>query len=429
MRLVMNRVDDLKVLSNPMNRLPQVFLVALLALVGPNQVLAQTAEHVDGQWVVRSSQRLNADGISSLMVDRFTGTVQVKGTTGSSIVITDEIRFDRDSRSQAEREARRIAPEASRRGSVLIVSGRHSDTVDMREVVIEVPSGFNVELDSPAGNGIVRDMNGNVDIGTGAGNVFVENVGGTLKIRSGAGTVSVKGVRLETRIRTGGGQVRVENVQSRLNVVTGGGDVDLSAVEGDIDVTTGGGTVTLVNAGGNATIYTGGGDIEIRGLAGRANLSTSGGNIEMNDVRGSVEATTSGGDIEGNRLASTIHVETMAGDIDLRDTHAGVRARSEVGDISIYVAEDGLGPEDRIEVRASHGDVEMVLPAGIRASVVADAGANGEVEIEAGNWKLVESERRLGRDRSLRRIEFLLGGGGGNIVLESNWGDIEIRSR
>ncbi len=115
-------------------------------------------------------------------------------------------------------------------------------------VVVRVPSEYNVVFSNGAGNVEVFDVVGDVRGTTGAGNVTLENIEGRVEVSSGAGNLEVSGAIGAAEVNTGAGNIALYDLQGTVQAGTGAGNIDAVIVhqpEGHSRFGSGAGNVTV----------------------------------------------------------------------------------------------------------------------------------------------------------------------------------------
>jgi DUF4097 and DUF4098 domain-containing protein YvlB len=175
-------------------------------------------------------------------------------------------------------------------------------------------------------------------------------------------------------------------------------------VKGDVEARTVSGGVEVDGAGDHTVVESVSGDVRATRLAG---------DVRANSVSGEVELSDVGGDAEG---------ESVSGDVRIRNARSKV-ARAET--VSGEVAYEGtIDPAGRYDFHSHSGDVTLVLPAAVNASVSIGTFSGG---IESDFPLTLRPESESSRPRRARRLEFTIGSGGPRINAETFSGDVVIR--
>ncbi len=139
-------------------------------------------------------------------------------------------------------------------------------------------------------------------------------------------------------LQTSGGNIDVQKLVGAIQGGTSGGNLILKSIDGPVNLKTSGGNVLVENGQGSLRLKTSGGNMEIANFAGDADASTSGGNIVISNSKGKISAETSGGNIRAEVVGNFkgVNVETSGGDIDIKlpaDIKATLQAYSTGGDV------------------------------------------------------------------------------------------------
>ena len=200
------------------------------------------------------------------------------------------------------------------------------------EVVVELPTGSDVEVDALVGDIRADGQLGQTRVKTSAGHIRVDETG-TARLETQAGTVTVARATDRADILAGG-EVRITTVDGDLHVKNTNGRTSIGEVTGDVRVRSSNGDVTVDRARGQVAVKTANGDLRV-GEVGRGNveLATGYGGIDVGiaaDTAAWVDAQSGFGRVT-NALEATDH----PGD---EQATAEVRARTSFGDIVIHRA-------------------------------------------------------------------------------------------
>jgi len=292
------------------------------------------------------------------------------------------------------------------------------------QFVITVPSAFDL------------------DISTGAGEIATGDVAGRVSLVSQGGDISAG------RIMPPGPQgPRGERVVARI-VSEAGGHITLKDVGGDVDAYTGGGHIVAGNIDGNAKLVTGGGNIRAARIKGTANLQTAGGNIavgeagsyvgvhtaggqiDFGEVRGSVHAQTGGGGIRVMYVSGPMEVVTSGGSICLTRVANAIHAETGEGKITAWINPEASerGRNVRLpgpsQLASRTGDIAVFLPRNIAMTI--------EATIDSGDAGRIEADPSLPLNIQTRpdgpvRAMATLNGGGAPLKLHTAGGKIQLQ--
>jgi hypothetical protein len=276
---------------------------------------------------------------------------------------------------------------------------------------ISVPSQFNLDLETAAGNLYVRGK-----------------MTGTLSGETSGGNISLDDVEGKVDMHTSGGDVKTGNVLGDAVLNTSGGDIEVTSTSGELNVRTSGGDIRLGNIGRSLTASTSGGDVVIGDVGGEARVSSSGGTIRVGKVNGRVSLSTAGGDIELLGGSGTIKASTSGGDMRLHDLSGSVEARTAGGDIHGELIPSGKG---RSRLTTASGDIVLYVPESAKATIDARIRIQGRWRSERDEYKITsdfkaQSSEQDDNEREIR-TKFVLNGGGEEITLETVNSNITIK--
>lgn len=206
--------------------------------------------------------------------------------------------------------------------------------------------------------------------------------GGAIVIDHGVGTVRARDVEGDVELATRSGSVEVAGITGEVAVDTGSGHVTVSNVRGGLHVDTGSGHVTVTDA-----------------VSKKLHVDTGSGHVELDSVDGSsVYVDTGSGRVEGHGVS--------ADDLTI-DTGSG----------SVTLQLDRMGSGEFV-IDTGSGSIDLKLPPDASADVTADTGSGGIQFDLSGDYRM----RRVEDDE----VEFTIGGGDAELVLDTGSGAIRI---
>ncbi len=209
-----------------------ILLLASLMLVAVN---VRAADQVDIRDTVKKSFKVRPGGTLFLDVDH--GNVEVKSHFGSEVFIEVERTVQSDNRDEAKRILDRHDLSLEERSNDVYIESRYdreggfwsrmSSKTQMKvRVKVRVPSRYNVDFSTGAGNVAIGTITGQVLGRTGAGNIDVGAVDGQVDVASGSGNIDVRGALGGVKANTGAGNVRAKDVRGEVEINTGAGNVE-----------------------------------------------------------------------------------------------------------------------------------------------------------------------------------------------------------
>ena len=408
-------------------------LVFLLFVTLPFTGWAQQIQESDDGYTAVVNKTFSVAPGGTLDLEATNGSITVTGGDRSEVVVEETIRFEDASREETTEYLDENATSYEQTNNTVRIRGPKlngdswwgSDDDVQYSYRVEVPRRFSTRLQTSGGSLTITDLEGDVDGKTAGGSVTTERITGTVEVRTAGGSLALRGIDGQVQGRTAGGSIAVEDVTGPLNVRTAGGSIRISEVDDSVTAKTAGGSVQVERVDGAVEARTSGGDVTVRGVAQEVRAKTSGGDIELRDLGGPVTAQTSGGDIEGDNLRGAVDARTSAGDVELENVAAPITARTSVGDVEIEITATSFSTDPAVQLRTSHGDIELTLPptlpASIRAKVEGYGGMSGDEEIRSD----VPLTREGGNGEPLRATG-TMNGGGPTIELETSGGSIRI---
>lgn len=208
------------------------------------------------------------------------------------------------------------------------------------DIEVEVPSQYNVSVDTMGGEIAIKQVEGRFSGKTMGGEITLSNLKGDADLTTMGGDIDVTDSELDGSVHTMGGDVVLRNVGGSLKGSTMGGNV---REEGSTGSKTSSGK-------GEKRIHSMGGDLNLNSAPEGASLETMGGDIHITSAGDHVKATTMGGDIQVDAIDGWADLSTMGGDVTVRMVGDGTKGKRDV------------------EISSMAGDIELTLPANISAT-------------------------------------------------------------
>lgn len=159
-------------------------------------------------------------------------------------------------------------------------------------------------------------------------------------------------------LNTSGGSISVEDLEGEIRAETSGGSLNFGSILGPVHGKTSGGSISLHKSDGDVYVKTSGGSISMGDVNGNVEAHTSGGSISMERVKGSVEAETSGGSVHIDEVDGPLNASTSGGSMTAyitKQPDSDCSMKTSGGSITVY-----LPPDISVDVDAktSWGKVE-----------------------------------------------------------------------
>lgn len=202
----------------------------------------------------------------TLRVDNKVGRIEVRGADTDTVRISATVKTYGDSQSEASRRQDQVTVNMEQPSNAEVVitatypnslSEGRSPVVDL---VIEVPTEADVDLQTDVGEIVVRDLVGAAEIASNVGDVTVRELQGTLQLQTNVGSTTVQSFTMEGSSSVTGrvGDVTVELVGDpafTLDAETNVGDIDSEFdVDGERDNDIGPGDRLEGTVGDNPTM-------------------------------------------------------------------------------------------------------------------------------------------------------------------------------
>jgi DUF4097 and DUF4098 domain-containing protein YvlB len=382
----------------------------------------------------------------------------VQGAAGEVKVVLRKVVY-LGTEEKARAYADRIQIQARREGEALRISTNRAELERVASAEPEVgfethldvvvPPGTPVKLANEHGRVEVSDV-ARADITSSFDSVRVERVAGPVEIQSRHGDVHVGNVKGDVKVTGRHGDVVVEDVDGRVTLDaqhgevkasrTGGlvvsntnGEVAVETVRGDLEAHAQHGSVRATDVTGRATVETTFDGATLEKVGGDASVHSEHGAVVLIDVRGAVEARATFDDVTLTRIGGPATVVVSHGGLHARDLEKGAQVRVSGDEVELegfrgpveVIAERSavrLAPTGAIlaavKVTATHGAIELEIPAGSRIDVQATA-ERGEITTDVPGLNATEV--------GTGKLTASFGGGGSPVVLSTTHGDVHLR--
>ena len=230
---------------------------------------------VDSQGqIVRDEKRFSLDGVADLHLATFDGSIEIRGSERSEVIVEIEKRGPtREAvdalQVESSQKGNRIELEVKRpRTESFTGFGLHVST--SARLIVRVPKRANIVARTGDGSILIEGASGRLELRTGDGAIRASEVSGELVLNTGDGSVTVDRAEGRLALETGDGGVNVEGKLSVVKMHTGDGSIVYRAEPGaemaeDWEISTGDGSVSLyLPAGFNADLDAHTGDGSIR---------------------------------------------------------------------------------------------------------------------------------------------------------------------
>src|SRR5436309_15620292 len=304
-------------------------------------------------------------------------------------------------------------------------AARSADAQFWVQFEVAVPRGYNVEVNTEAGDITTADIGGTASLHTLGGNIKTGRIGAS----------ELHGLtwgRSVAKLETEGGHIKVLDVAGDLTAITGGGHINVGNIAGGASLRTGGGHIRAGQIGGRAELETVGGNITVARAGNFVSVRTGGGQIDFGEVRGSVHAQTGGGGIRVMYVSGPMELESSSGSICLTRVAGALQAATSGGTITAWINPDppAGGGNVRLagasQLASGNGDIIVFLPRNLAANIDAVVANGDERHIEADPELhfIVQTSNNL---TGPVHATVVLNGGGPPLKLRSTAGKIRLQ--
>lgn len=381
----------------------------------------------------RSGVLATKDGLTLKLTTDLGSVNIVQLDPGAAPVVRYAVHIETDARgSAAQRLLDVYSLKAKSNNSGVEIAGmlppqaaRSADAQFWVQFEVAVPRGYNVEVNTEAGDITTGDIGGTASVRTQGGNIKMGRIGG-------AGSRDASWGRSTAKLETEGGHIQVLDVLGNLTAFTAGGHINVGNISGDASLRTGGGHVRAGQIGGRAELETAGGNITVAHAGNFVSVRTGGGQIDFGEVRGSVHAQTGGGGIRVMYVSGPMELESSSGSICLTRVAGALQAATSGGTITAWINPDppSGGGNVRLagasQLASGNGDIVVFLPRNLAANIDATVANGGEHRIEADPALHLTIQPSPNGPGPIHAVA-VLNGGGAPLKLKTTAGKIRLQ--
>src|SRR6266700_1611925 len=381
----------------------------------------------------RSGVLATKDGLTLKLTTDLGSVNIVKLDPGAAPVVRYAVHIETDARgSAAQRLLDVYSLKARSNNSGVEIAGmlppqaaRSADAQFWVQFEVAVPRGYNVEVNTEAGDITTGDIGGTASVRTQGGNIKMGRIGG-------AGSRDASWGRSTAKLETEGGHIQVLDVLGNLTAFTAGGHINVGNISGDASLRTGGGHVRAGQIGGRAELETAGGNITVAHAGNFVSVRTGGGQIDFGEVRGSVHAQTGGGGIRVMYVSGPMELESSSGSICLTRVAGALQAATSGGTITAWINPDppSGGGNVRLagasQLASGNGDIIVFLPRNLAANIDATVANGDQRRIEADPALHLTMQVSANGSGPVHAMA-VLNGGGAPLKLRTTAGKIRLQ--
>ncbi len=381
----------------------------------------------------RSGVLATKDGLTLKLTTDLGSVNIVQLDPGAAPVVRYAVHIETDARGSAAQrlldvyslKAKSINSGVEIAGTLPPQAARSADAQFWVQFEVAVPRGYNVEVNTEAGDITTGDIGGTASVRTQGGNIKMGRIGG-------AGSRDASWGRSTAKLETEGGHIQVLDVLGNLTAFTAGGHINVGNISGDASLRTGGGHVRAGQIGGRAELETAGGNITVAHAGNFVSVRTGGGQIDFGEVRGSVHAQTGGGGIRVMYVSGPMELESSSGSICLTRVAGALQAATSGGTITAWINPDppSGGGNVRLagasQLASGNGDIVVFLPRNLAANIDATVANGGEHRIEADPALHLTIQPSPNGPGPIHAVA-VLNGGGAPLKLKTTAGKIRLQ--
>jgi len=421
----------LALLLSPLLRVPAIFAAAASEpSIEPRQPADPGSQHAS---IVRTGVLSTRDGLTLRLTTDLGSVNIVQLDAGAAPVVRYTVHIETDARGPAAQQlldsySLKAKPGYSGveiTGTLPPPSARSSEAQFWVQFEVAVPRGYNIEVNTEAGDITTADIGGTASLHTQGGNIKTGRIGTT-------GVRDASWGHTAAKLETEGGHIQVLDVAGDLTAFTGGGHINVGNIAGDASLRTGGGHIRAGQIGGRADLDTVGGNITVAHAGSFVSVRTGGGQIDFGEVRGSVHAQTGGGGIRMMYVSGPIELESSSGSICLTRVAGALQAATSGGTITAWINPDAPSGGGNVhlggpsQLASGNGDIIVFLPRNLAANIDATVTNGSERYIEADPALHLILQTSANGPGSIHAMA-VLNGGGAPLKLKTTGGKIRLR--
>jgi DUF4097 and DUF4098 domain-containing protein YvlB len=341
-----------------------------------------------------AEERFDPGASAGVVIVSTGGSVKIRGGEGTEIEVRLEKRVHHVSESEASAIAGGVKLDFDASGPLArlaVVLPEGNTPVDC-DLDVRLPKGVSVAIENRRGPVSAFDMDGSVRIETAHAEIEAENLSGGLKATTRHGGIRVTGIAGTVELVTRGGAIVAEDVQGDLQAETSHGRLLVEDVTGGAALENRHAAVQASRIGGELRVTAQHSDVSIETAGASVSVSNSHGSIFVRGVRGALTIEATNAPIQARDVSGDVQIADRDETVTLVGVRGSVRVRSPMSQVTVEEV-DGA-----VEIENSHDDVTVAA----FGSTLSVRSTHAEVKV---------STARLG----------------GNVSLQTTYGDVELR--
>jgi len=392
--------------------------------------------NISSQLEESKTLKVDVEKPLTLKVNSAAGDVTVTGGDVKTVQVKAVKTAYDSSQARADEEVKTVKYTIEQDGNSITLkyelpkSTNFSNNINTVDFIVTVPIETTLTVDTGFGKVNVSGVKGDADLTNDFGDITVENIEGALSVQTNSGAVEAASVKAGDK---------------NISLNSDFGDITLEKANGaNIILDTNSGKVTLkdVNAIGDLTIKPDFGDIKYEnGSVASIDIEAKSGKVTLNKVKISklVKVNDDFGDINLTQVAAVSYdLHTNSGAITVDGAKGSLKASTDFGNIEVTNAQEvtldlvtksgnvdftGTLADAPHIVSSDFGNVTLVIPA--------DSKINVDLKTDFGKIKseipITVTITESSNDSS-EQINGTLNGGGGQLTVRTNSGNININA-
>jgi hypothetical protein len=460
------------------NILFSAFMIAAVLLVPANIANAATVETF--------SQTVAAAAGGSVVIEKFSGDISIKGTSKNELSVSVELQVKNGSDKLAQEfidssslEVTKTSngytvkfdtpmlsddttvPEAFVRNFKTLFRGGTWQISSSQKMVLRLPSEYSVTAKNSYGDLKMDDVFGTHNLRNSSGEIHVTNCGGRLlaqnsyalaavsnfdgsiDIHSSSGEIKAINIDGDAQLANSYRAVTFENIDGDCVVKSSSAPVRGQHVGGDCEIKTSYKKVDISDVKGDLTIHASSADVTAHHIAGLTYIESSynpvvvdsiGGRLTVTSSSAPVTATRIGGDTEIRTSYKPIKIKDVNGSLVVEGSSCSVEALSINGDVSLSATYHDIiakNIEGRLEIHASSAPVtveNIKKSAFIKSTYKAISISNvrGDIEVDGSSCSVTAQD--IGGDINVSNTYkyVVLSGTRGSVTVHGSSSPIDV---
>ncbi len=262
------------------------------------------------------------------------------------------------------------------------------------------------------------NLTGNVNVDA-RGHVYIESVKGIVNVTDEYSPVEISDVDGPVTVSNTESTIRLEKITKPVVVDARGTQVRVNDLDSTLKVTTSHRRLEVSDIASNVVLECQYSTVSLKDVRGNVDVTTNSDRITADDVRGYLKVNGQGSGIRANTVDGPVDIQTTLKDVVVNNFKAGCKVANEYANVSLSTGT--LGKEG-IDVKNHNGTIDVFLPEGAGFQIDATA-RNGRVDSYYENLMPAANAGDAGV------LKAKMKNGGPKIVLETDYSNINIRSR